>query len=418
MSNLNVSTISTNSQMGDYSRIGFERTASVHFDDLKSEQVNVRSKVTEVRKEFGSLKLREKAWEKKKEAMAREMEEKEKKGLEGMEVSSLWTCSDDYIDEEMAIETAMINFNQARQDAINMTKEWEQASSNQIAIYPGFDKEGRKKRALDFSNLMRKNIAKTTPMGDEEEEEEEKEWLKTKTRLPEEHPDLRGYNLRDRTKCSVNKGKSLQSSTSATTSFPLTSTPENARQKKTKGEEKAPKSNLGSLVESTAEATDSTAKPASDEDEKEDDFGCPVEATTGNKDHVCVELKKGMSEEKDGEDEVDTDDEPEGPDYERGGHVKEEKESNESIHKSIIQKSLGRPISEGLADTSAYMKYEGALEEMQRLKLQADEEVRKAKEVEKQWLQEEKEEEEKREKEKMEKAKLREEEHRIRNYPT
>ena len=146
MSNLDVSTISTNSQAGDYSRIGFEKTASVHFDDLKNEQVNIRSKVTDVRKEFMKIKLREKAWLRKREAMAREMEDKQQKGSEGMDVSSLWTCSDDFIDEEMAIETAKIDFNQARQDAINMTREWEQASANQIAIYPGFDKGEKEER--------------------------------------------------------------------------------------------------------------------------------------------------------------------------------------------------------------------------------------------------------------------------------
>ena len=151
MSNLNVSTISTNSQNSDYSRIGFERTASIHFDDLKNEQGNIRAKVAEIRKTFLNLRSREKAWGKRKKAMAEEMSEKERKEKEGLDVSSLWTNSEDYIDEEMAIETAMIDFNQARQDAINMTREWEQASSNQIAVYPGFDKEGRKREPSTLS---------------------------------------------------------------------------------------------------------------------------------------------------------------------------------------------------------------------------------------------------------------------------
>ena len=112
MANLNVSTISTNSQAGDYSRIGFERTASIHFDDLKNEQGNVRAKVTEVRKVFVDLKTRERAWEKRKAVMAKEVKEKEKKSQEGMDVSSLWTCSADDIEEEVNLETAMIEFNQ------------------------------------------------------------------------------------------------------------------------------------------------------------------------------------------------------------------------------------------------------------------------------------------------------------------
>ena len=120
MSNLNVSTISTNSQNGDYSRIGFERTASIHFDNLKNEQGNIRAKVAEVRKAFLNLNSRQKAWEKRKEATEREIKEKEQKEKEGLNVSSLWTSSGDDIDEEMAIEAAMIDFNQARQDAISI----------------------------------------------------------------------------------------------------------------------------------------------------------------------------------------------------------------------------------------------------------------------------------------------------------
>ena len=114
----------------------------------------------------------------------------------GAEVSSLWAISSDDVEEEMALDTAKIDFNQLRQDAIYMTKEWEQASSNQISLYPGFDKDSRKKRALDFANLMRKHISMTSPLGGEEEEEEDTEWLKPKNALPEEHPDLRG--LKDR----------------------------------------------------------------------------------------------------------------------------------------------------------------------------------------------------------------------------
>ena len=123
MANLNVSTISTNSQAGDYSRIGFERTASIHFDELKNEQGNIRAKVTEGRKVFVDLKIKERAWEKRKAALANEVKEKEKKSQEGMDVSSLWTCSADDIEEEMALETMMIEFNQCRQDAISMTRE-------------------------------------------------------------------------------------------------------------------------------------------------------------------------------------------------------------------------------------------------------------------------------------------------------
>ena len=198
-----ISTSSTiNSRLGDYSRIGFEKTASIHFDDLKCEQANIRGKVTEVRKSFLEIKAREKAWNNRKVFLEQDEKEKKARREGGADVSSLWAISSDDVEEEMALDTAKIDFNQLRQDAIYMTKEWEQASSNQISLYPGFDRESRKKRAVDFVNLMRKHIGLTAPLG-EEEEEDDKEWLKSKDVLPEEHPDLRG--LKDRLRCSTLK---------------------------------------------------------------------------------------------------------------------------------------------------------------------------------------------------------------------
>ena len=162
MSNMNVSHISTNSlnsRTGDYSRIGFERTASIHFDDLKDEQANIRGKVTSLRKQFASLKAREEKWEKRKKLLEDEKAEKEAKKAGGMDVSSLWAVTDDDIEEEINLETAMIDFNQARQDAISLVKEWEQLSANQIAIYPGKDKADRKKslRLRQFNEASHQN---------------------------------------------------------------------------------------------------------------------------------------------------------------------------------------------------------------------------------------------------------------------
>ena len=125
MSMSHLSTNSLNSRNGDYSRIGFEKTASIHFDDLKEEQANIRVKVTSLRKQFANLKAREERWERRKQFLEGEKVEKEAKKADGLEVSSLWAVTDDDIEEEINLETAMIDFNQARHDAISVVKEWE-----------------------------------------------------------------------------------------------------------------------------------------------------------------------------------------------------------------------------------------------------------------------------------------------------
>ena len=56
----------------------------------------------------------------------------------------------------MAIDVAKMEFCQARQEAFRLVKAWTQDSANQIALYPGFDVEKRRKGAIDFVNLMKK----------------------------------------------------------------------------------------------------------------------------------------------------------------------------------------------------------------------------------------------------------------------
>ena len=48
----------------DYSRIGFEKTLSIHFEDLKRDQAAIRDGVTKVRKDFAGLKKRTVKFEK------------------------------------------------------------------------------------------------------------------------------------------------------------------------------------------------------------------------------------------------------------------------------------------------------------------------------------------------------------------
>ena len=113
MANLNKSSISTtssiHSRLGDYSRIGFEKTASIHFDDLKCEQANIRGKVTEVRKGFLEIKAKERAWKSRKEFLEGDEKEKMKQKEKGAEVSSLWALSSEDVEEENRSLSCQVN---------------------------------------------------------------------------------------------------------------------------------------------------------------------------------------------------------------------------------------------------------------------------------------------------------------------
>ena len=169
----------------DYYRIGFQKTMSVHFEELKSDQELIKQKTTEIRKTFSALVKRE-----------RELEGRKKK-MEGegsvqdwgdMESQQAWV-----FDEEMALATAQSEYSQERQDLMGCIKVWAQDCANQLATFPGFNVETRKKRAVDFINLMKKFLKATKPLGEDEEEgEEDLQWLnKRETDLPKAREDTR-----------------------------------------------------------------------------------------------------------------------------------------------------------------------------------------------------------------------------------
>ena len=56
---MNGSNASHASSRGFYSGIGFEKTASVHFDDLKKDQDLLKDRIKEVRKAYAELRKRE-----------------------------------------------------------------------------------------------------------------------------------------------------------------------------------------------------------------------------------------------------------------------------------------------------------------------------------------------------------------------
>ena len=142
--------LSTASSTIDYSGIGFEKTMSLHFDELKKDQEFVTQRVMKVQRNQRYIIVREAKWEERKKSLAEEA------AKQGLMLSDFVLYSDEDANEEMAIELAKIEFNQERQEAIRLVKAWTQDSADRIAIYPGFDVEKRKKGAIDFVNVMKK----------------------------------------------------------------------------------------------------------------------------------------------------------------------------------------------------------------------------------------------------------------------
>ena len=140
---------STNTTTTDYSGIGFEKTISLHFDELKKDQEYVAEKVQQLKLAYRSMLIRDAKWEEKKKKL------EEEAAKQGLMLSDIVVYSDEDSNEEMALEMAKLSFNEQRQEAFRLIKAWMQDSANQIATYPGFDVEKRKKSAMDFINVMK-----------------------------------------------------------------------------------------------------------------------------------------------------------------------------------------------------------------------------------------------------------------------
>ena len=310
----------SNSFGSDYSRIGFQKTMSVHFEEIKGDQDLIKQKTTEVRKTYAALVKREKDFEEKKKKVEGEGSVQDWGHMESQQV---WVY-----DEEMALMSAQSEYSQERQDLIGSIKVWAQDCANQLAIFPGFNVETRKKRAVDFINLMKRFLKATTPLGEnEEEEEEDKIWLNRKeTELPTAKEDTRQLRDRLRDRDGTNSRR-VQSPSVASKSF-ASSTPEVLRDSKKGGKGEEPRSNLAQLETGT---------------ETDESSGCPVGKEKNdiyNPLHVCVGEKgnerKKEDEDKEKEEEEEGDDEPSGPDYEK---VKVEKSPQAAKRTGSMQES-------------------------------------------------------------------------------
>ena len=90
--------VSTASSTTDYSGIGFERTMTLYFEDLKRDQGFVTTKVMEVTKGYRALVIREARWEARKKSLAEEA------AKQGLMLSDMWLYSEEDMGEEMSME--------------------------------------------------------------------------------------------------------------------------------------------------------------------------------------------------------------------------------------------------------------------------------------------------------------------------
>ena len=170
---------------GYYAGIGYEQTESVHFEDLKAKQEILKTKAMEVAKEFKVLAKIDR--EAKKAKVAKLQKAKERKEEEdGDQSGDDDDDSDDDDDDDLELTMRCHSYCAARQEVMDFARSWAKESSNQIAAFPGQRSKERTKRTIDFINLIKIKLRKTTPIGMEQESPEDKEWLENfTTTLPE-----------------------------------------------------------------------------------------------------------------------------------------------------------------------------------------------------------------------------------------
>ena len=394
-----------------YTGIGFDATRSMHFDDLKRDQGLIKQRSLEVIRKFAELKSKGKKWETRKENAE-------------ADGSSLWPSE---VEEEMTLSMEQSEFSQTRQDLIQYIRIWAQDASDQLAMYPGFNPEDRRKRALDFVNLQKKYLKTTTPLGEGEEEKEEDEvFLKNRmTELPPPKEDSR--LLRDRLRSSRSESKRKDRSPSAAaplrTSTP--SGPEKARSQKEERDNGDTKSKLGPENQS-GDGLDGCQ--AIREEGINPNHQCPAEARVDHASNSVTPFaprhvsnnatpkgeedgsEQGGGEEGEEEDEEDDTLDGSGPNYDRvkkedkkeddgenkelASDKKDGMEHDEEWQNSILSKQLGRPLTEGTMEGDDYKRYKEAFARAQEEKREAEAEINRLREKEREYLAKKKSEEE------------------------
>ena len=164
--------------------VGYEQTESVHFEDLKAKQEILKVKAVEVVKEFKVLAKLDK--EAKKAKVAKSHKIKEKKDAASNDPAKEDNDEDDDEeddDDEDDLELTMRchSYCAHRQEVMDLARSWAKESANQIAAFPNQRDKERAKRTIDFVNLIKIKLRKTSPIGMEEENPEDNEWLDTFT---------------------------------------------------------------------------------------------------------------------------------------------------------------------------------------------------------------------------------------------
>ena len=232
-------TIAGQTSGGYYAGIGYEQTESVHFKDLKAKQEVVKTKATEVMKEFKALsKLDRETRKAKVEKRKREAELKAKREAEGKGADEEKEDSEgeeeDDDDDDLELTMRCHSYCAARQEVMDLTRSWAKEGANQIAAFPSQRAQERTKRTIDFVNLIKIKLRKTAPIGMEEESPADAEWLETfTTALPE--PDAmavaagEGKGIGDRLRGAASAMFTAINSPSKAFASIRTSTPETAR---------------------------------------------------------------------------------------------------------------------------------------------------------------------------------------------
>ena len=173
----NMEQLSVQTSGGYYSGFGYEQTESVHFEDLKQKQEALKTKTIELVKEFRLLQKMKKTTKGKQVADATSKEAGDKEEED----------EDDDLDEgKLELTMRQQNFCETRQELMDSIRGWAKESSNQMAAFPSNRSKARAKRTVDFINMMKIYIQKTTPLGGEEEDETDQAWLdKYNEPLPE-----------------------------------------------------------------------------------------------------------------------------------------------------------------------------------------------------------------------------------------
>ena len=147
----------------DYSAIGFSKTMTEGFEDLKKAQGELTLRLDGIIAWYSVL-----------------MKQKEEAAAKAAAVAKVETTGEKTAEEggEVAISQSVSNgqYCETRADLIEAIQVWMMEASRTIAMFPSKCSGDRKRRTIDFVNQTKVVLRRTKPIG-EEETEDNAEWL-------------------------------------------------------------------------------------------------------------------------------------------------------------------------------------------------------------------------------------------------